>query len=355
MGLATTMKVFPPDYLRKIAEAIFLGCGSPSEEAALVADDLVESNLLGYDSHGIIRCQTYVEFVLGGKVKPGAPVRVQKETPVTAVVDCGLNFGQVGAMRMTDIACAKAEQSGLAFAISVNGCHVGRLGRYVQKAAERGLLGIATSNNRKIGHIVAPWGGREGRLGTNPFAYAAPTNGWPVVLDMSTCMIAEGKVYLARGEGKSVPPGCLQDAEGNPTTDPHVFYGPPVGTILPLGAPQFGYKGFGLSMLMEIMGGIMAGQDGAEHQPGFNSFTILAVNPEFYCGKECFRQLVDRFCAYQMSAAPAPGFREVVVPGVYDFRLREKRLAEGIPVDDNVWKIIIESARRVGVTVSESA
>jgi LDH2 family malate/lactate/ureidoglycolate dehydrogenase len=347
------MKVFSADYLRKVGTDIFLGCGAPPQEASLVADDLVESNLLGYDSHGIIRCETYVEFVVTGKVKPGAPIRLLKETPVTAVVDCGLNFGQVSATRMTEIACAKAEQSGLAFVISTNGCHVGRLGRYVQKAAEQGLLAIATSNSRKIGHVVAPWGGREGRLGTNPFAYAAPTRHWPVVLDMSTCMIAEGKVYLARQENKSVPPGCIQDAAGNPTTDPHVYFGPPHGTILTLGAPQFGYKGFGLSMLMEIMGGIMAGQDGTEHQPGFNSFTILAVNPEFYCGKECFRQLVDRFCAYQMSAAPAPGFREVVVPGIYDFRMREKRLAEGIPVDDNVWKMILDSARRVSVTIRE--
>ena len=95
---------------------------------------------------------------------------------------------------MAEIACAKAERMGMAYAICKNGTHVGRLGAYVQKVAARGMMGIATSNNRKIGHVVAPWGGREGRLGTNPFAYAAPTKGWPVVLDMSTCMIAEGKV-----------------------------------------------------------------------------------------------------------------------------------------------------------------
>jgi uncharacterized oxidoreductase len=345
------MKNFTPDFLRKAGTQIFMGCGSPPDEAAVIADDLVESNLLGYDSHGIIRCETYVEFVVGKKVVPGAPIRVMKETPTTATVDCGLNFGQVTATKMVDLACEKAAKSGMAYIVCQNGTHVGRLGSYVQKVAERGMLGIATSNNRKIGHVVAPWGGREGRLGTNPFAYAAPTNGWPVVLDMSTCMIAEGKVYLAMQEGKSVPPGCVQDADGKPTTDPNVYFGPPHGTVLTLGAPGFGYKGFGLSMLMEIMGGIMAGQDGTEHQSGFNSFSVIAIDPEFYCGREVFRELVDRFAAYQMSSAPAPGFKEVVVPGVYDFRLKEKRLAEGIPVDDQVWKMVVESGQRIGVNV----
>src|SRR5512136_281897 len=99
------MKTFTPEYLREVGTKIFIGCGSPPDEAAIVADDLVESNLLGYDSHGIIRCETYVEFVVNGKVKPGAAVRTLKETPTTATVDCGLNFGQVSARRMTDIAC----------------------------------------------------------------------------------------------------------------------------------------------------------------------------------------------------------------------------------------------------------
>jgi len=102
---------------------------------------------------------------------------------------------------------------------------------------------------------------------------------------------------------------------------------------------------------MEIMGGIMAGEDGTTDQPGFNSFSIIAINPEFYCGAERFRELVDRMCAYQMSAAPAPGFKEVVVPGLYDFRTREKRLTQGIPVDDNVWMMIVDAGRRVGVAI----
>jgi hydroxycarboxylate dehydrogenase B len=345
------MKNFTADYLRKTVTEIFVGCGCPLSEAAIVADDLVESNLLGYDSHGITRCGTYVEFVFIGRTKPGAPLRILKETPTTAIVDCGLNFGQVSATKIVDLAVGKAKQSGLAYVVSKNCCHVGRLGSYVQKAAEQGLMAIATCNNRKIGHHVAPWGGREGRLGTNPLAYAAPTKGWPVVLDMSTCTIPEGKIHLAKEEGKTIPPGCIRDAAGNPTTDPKVFYGPPMGTILPFGA-EFGYKGYGLSMMVEILGGIMAGEDATIDQPGANGFAMIAIDPDAFCGVKSFTDLVDRLCAYQMSSAPAPGFNEVVVPGIYDFRMREKRLANGIPVDDNVWKVVVEAAKRVGVTIA---
>jgi len=316
----------------------------------MVADDLVEANLMGYDSHGVMRLETYVDFALTGRVKSGSPLRIVKETPVTAIVDCGLNFGQVSAAQMVNIACAKAKQAGMAYIVAKNCCHVGRLGSYVQKVAELGMLGISTCNNRKIGHVVAPWGGREGRLGTNPLAFAAPTKGWPVVLDMSTSMIPEGKVNLAREERKSVPSGCIRDGVGNPTTDPNAFYGPPRGTILPFGS-EYGYKGYGLSMLVEIMGGIMAGEDATVDQPGFNGFSLIAIDPEAFCGATLFTDLVDRLCAYQMSAAPAPGFNEVVVPGVYDFRMREKRLAEGIPVDDNVWNAVVGAARLVGITL----
>ncbi len=351
------MKLFPADALRRFATDFFIACGSPPAEAAVVADDLVESNLMGYDSHGIVRCVEYLRFLRDGKVKPGGAVTMVKEGPSTAVVDCGLNFGQVGANVMTDIACEKAKTCGIAYIVSRNCFHVGRLGSYVQKVAGRGMFGLSTCNGRKRGHVVVPWGGREGRLGTNPLAFGAPTKGWPVVMDMSTCTVAEGKVSLARHEGKQVPEGCIQDAQGNPTTDPKLFYDPMTGairgTILPLGAPRFGHKGYGLSMMVEIMGGIMAGEDATEDWPGANGFAIIVINPDDFCGVEMFRELVDRFCSYQMSSAPAKGFKEVVVPGTYDFRMREKRLAEGIPVDERVWKLLVDTAATIGVAPKE--
>lgn len=347
------MKMFPADYLRSFGADLFIACGSPPEEAAIVANDLVESNLMGYDSHGLVRCVEYLRCVRSGMVKPGGKIRVTRETPCTAVVDCGLNFGQVSARAMADVVCRKAAQSGLAAAVSKNCFHVGRLGACVQAVAERNLVAFCACNLRKAGHVVVPWGGREGRLGTNPMAFAAPTRGRPVVVDMSTCMIPEGKVHIAQFEGKPVPPGCIQDADGNPTTDPELFYRPGGGirgTILPFGAPLFGHKGFGLSLMVEILGGILGGEDSTEQQPGANGVCLIAVNPDHFGGAERFKELTDRFCAYVASSAPAPGYAEVVIPGTFEFRLRDKRLAEGVPIDDRVWDLLVEAAASVGVT-----
>ena len=351
------MRAFTADYLREVGTECFVACGSPPAEAGQVAEHLVESNLMGYDSHGIVRVTEYVHCVKDGRVKPGAKWSVMKESPSTAIVDCALNFGQVSGNAMVDMVCEKAKACGIACVLSRNCFHVGRLGGYVQKIAERGMFGLMACNGRQRIHMVVPWGGREGRLGTNPIAFGAPTKGWPVVLDMSTCMIPEGKVRLAMFQHKPVPENCIQDADGNATTDAAAFYTPDqskiIGTILPFGSPTFGYKGYGLAMMIEIMGAILSGEDATVDHDRSNGVSLLAINPDVFCGVEVFTELVDRFCKYQMSSKPATGFEEVVVPGVYDFRMREKRLAEGIPIEDGVWEQIAAAAKQVGTRVCE--
>jgi hydroxycarboxylate dehydrogenase B len=346
------MKLFSADYLRKVATDFFTACGSPPAEALVVADNLVESNLMGYDSHGVMRCIEYLRCVKDGRVKPGAPVRIIQESPSTAVVDCGLNFGPVGMNVMLNVGCEKAKTAGITCVLSKNSFHVGRLGSYVQKVAERGMFGFLSCNMRQKAHVVVPFGGRDGRLGTNPLAFAAPTKGWPVVLDMSTCMIAAGKIDMALFQGQQLPEGCIQDKDGNPTTDPGDFYGPHgelLGTMLTLGSPRFGYKGYGLSMMTEILGGILGGEDATIDHNRSNGVSLIVINPDHFCGVALFRDLIDRFCEYQMSSRPAKGFQEVVVPGTYDFRLRENRLAEGIPVDERIWAQIVETTAEMGV------
>jgi uncharacterized oxidoreductase len=341
------MRTLSADDLRRIGIELFTACGAPADEAAIVAEELVEASLMGLDSHGVMRYVWYVEEALGGKIKPGAPVRIVQETPSTAIVDGGFNFGPVSARRMVEIVCEKAEQVDLACVVSQNSHHVGRLGAYVQKVAERGLFGLATANSSKHGHYVVPWGGREGRLATNPLAYAAPTRGRPVVMDMSTSMIPEGKIRHLMHQGKPVPPGCIQDAEGNPTIDPHRFYGPPHGTIMPFGS-ELGYKGFGLGLLVEILSGLLAGMSTPVDYPYVNGLWIMAVNPVAFCGTERFAGLMEELSAYMTTTPPAPGYQEVVMPGTLEFRTREQRLAEGIPVAEETWQQIVAVAERLG-------
>ncbi|MDP6439669.1 MAG: Ldh family oxidoreductase [Candidatus Brocadiia bacterium] len=352
------MKVFSADYLRQVGVDLFTACGAPAEEAACVADELVEASLMGLESHGVTRYILYAEHVLEGKIKPGAPIRVVKETPSTAVIDCGFNFGPVGARRMVEVVCEKALRSDVASVVSENCHHVARVGSYAQKVAERDMFCIATANSTKHGHFVVPWGGREGRLATNPIAFAAPTGGVPVVMDMATSMISEGKIRVLMHGGEPVPPGRVLDAGGNATTDPKAFYGPlegtgpPEGTILPLGG-ELGYKGFGLGLLVEILSGIMAGKSTALDHPHINGLSLLAINPAAFCGAGRFKELMDELCAYMTTTPPAPGHSEVVMPGALDFRMREKRLAEGIPLPEETWHLIVGAAERVGLMIDE--
>ncbi|MBI2842028.1 MAG: Ldh family oxidoreductase [Armatimonadetes bacterium] len=347
-------RIFTAEYLRDLGTAIFEACGAPQEEAAIVADELVEADIMGFDSHGIIRCIWYVREVLDGRIKPGGQIRVVKETPSTAILDCGFNFGPVSAVQMVDIVCEKAKKSSIACVVSQNGHHVSRLGSYVQKVAEHGMIGLAVANTSKTGHYVVPWGGREARLATNPLAYGVPTSGDPVVLDMSTSMISEGKIRVLMHQGKPLPSGCIVDADGNPSTDPKAFYGPPRGAIMPLGS-ELGYKGFGLALLVEVLGGVLAGMDSSVEHQYLNGTCLIAIDPDAFCGRHCFIHLTDRLSEYIASTPPASGFDEVVLPGTLEFRMREKRLAEGIPLDRETWRQIVKTAELVGLSVEEAA
>jgi uncharacterized oxidoreductase len=309
---------------------------------------------MGLDSHGIMRVSEYVVWALSGQIKPGALTQVVHETATTALVDCGFNFGQVSATRLVAIAAAKASTAGTACVVSRNCNHVGRLGAWPQKLAEQGLFALAFANSTRQGHWVVPWGGREGRLATNPLAYAVPTGGQPIVMDMSTAAIAEGKIRVLLHQGISLPAGTVIDSAGRPTTDPAEFYGPPHGWILPFGSDA-GYKGFGLSLLVEILGGVLAGYASSDNNAHMNGMCLLAIDPDKFCGRRRFQELMDDLSAYMTSATPRDEQSEVVMPGALDFRSRERRLATGIPVPDETWRKIAAVAERLNVDVAPYA
>lgn len=343
------MRVLNQKYLKKTGIDIFTACGASDEEAALVASELVEASLMGLDSHGVMRYAQYVEEVLENKIKPGSPIQIIKESPSTAIVDCGLNFGQVSATRLTEIAYEKAKLSNIVCVVSRKCNHIGRLGSFTQKLAEKNLLCFAVASGG--GHTqVAPWGGIEGRLSPNPMSYGVPMNGNPMVLDMSTSMIAEGKVRILMQQGNPVPEGCIQDAAGKPTTNPKDFYGPPKGTILPFGL-KLGYKGFGLALMVEIFGRILAGVSIDEDGSYVNGLCIIAVNLEAFCGLELTKKLMDELNSFIKAAALAPGHDEIYLPGELDFKTKEKRLREGIPVADETWLSIKEAAKKVDIII----
>jgi len=341
-------QLFSFDLITRIGSVLFEATGAPADQARLVAEELATSSAMGHDSHGAIRIPEYIERVARGAIIPGAKFQVERTTGGTAIVDCGHNYGAVGAHFAMATAIELARQHKVACVVTRRCNHVGRVGAYVQRAAGDGLIAIATCSSPIHGHFVLPWGGTQGRLGTNPIAYAVPTGGDPIVADISTCVAPEGKIRVYKNQGKAVPEGWIVDARGRATTDPAAFYGPPLGAILPLGGPA-GHKGYALGLLVEILGSSLAGLAATDPTVAGNGLCFLVVDPEAFCPIESFRSLVDATVAYIKSSNPGDGGGEVLVPGEIEFRTRRRRLVEGIPVDDPTWQAILQSARDLQV------
>lgn len=341
------------DYLLRIARDVFEALNTPPSEAEIMAESLVSANLMGMDSHGVIRIPQYTTDVREGRSVPGAPVTLLSETPTTAMVDGNWNFGQVAAQRATTIALEKA-RTGRVACVSLRRCrHVGCAGAYPRQAAERGFIGIAMCSAGKEGHWVCPWGGREGRLSTNPIAFAAPTGGNPLVMDFSTSSASEGKVRLMWNRGEPLPEDWIVDNQGRRSRDPKDLYGPPRGSILPFGGSQ-AYKGYGFALMAQILASVL-GDPCWHEQPGgepmANTLWLLVLDIAAFMPPDDFRREMDALVQHVKSSAPAEGFDEILVPGEPEYRTMEKRRRDGIPVEEETWHQIQDVAQELGVTL----
>ncbi|HUY32304.1 MAG TPA: Ldh family oxidoreductase [Pirellulales bacterium] len=339
--------------ISRIGIALFEAAGAPPGYARTVVDHLIESSLMGHDSHGVLRIPEYLDDVVQGRIMPAAPVRVEPQSPTTAIVDGGGTFGAVVGRAAIDEAIRTAREHRLACLITRHCHHVGRLGAFVERAARHGFIALATCNSPVYGHFVLPWGGREGRLATNPIAYGVPTRGDPLVADFSTSVAPEGKIRFHRNERKPLPAGWLLDAEGRPTTDAASLYATPRGGILPLGGAA-GHKGFALGLLVEILGAALAGHGCDDPNVVGNGVCFIVIDPSAFGPLDRFEQLVSDTAAYIKSSPPAVGFDEVLVPGELEFRTLRRRSQEGVPVDEVTWRAIELHAQRLGVAKMSS-
>jgi uncharacterized oxidoreductase len=338
----------PHDALLAFTTQVFEASGARPAEAGIVAEHLVTASLLGYDTHGVLRIPQYVEDVRRGVIQPGGIPKIDSEAGATALVDGGWNFGQVGGRFAIDVAIARARESKAATVVARCCNHAGRLGAYTTRAAEQGFLAMAFCNSPIHGHFVAPWGGREGRLATNPISYAVPTGGAdPIVADFSTAESSEGAIRLHRNQGRRLPGEWITNAQGEPSTDPNEFYGPPRGAILPFGGKR-AYRGFALAILVEILGGLLGGSSISKQQPG-NGLAFIVIDPSAFVPAGEFAAMVAELGDYIKSSETAPGFDGVYLPGELDYRTRQQRLRDGIPIDETTWNQIVESAAGLGV------
>jgi hydroxycarboxylate dehydrogenase B len=339
--------------LRSLAARIFEALKVPHEDAAWVAELLVRANLVGHDSHGVIRIPQYAQAIQSSLVHPGAPFEIVREAPSTALIDGHRGLGQVVARRAMELAIRKAKETKISSVGAYNLYHVGRLADYTRMAAEQDLVGIMMVNGGGASPIVAPFGGTAGRLATNPIAIAFPAGGTvPFLLDMATSVAAEGKVRVKRHRGERTPEGWLLDNQGSPTTDPNALYQEPRGAILPLGG-NAGHKGFGLAMVVEILSGILA--RGGYARQGANRFSngtfIVVIEISAFIDPHEFRADIADLLAYVKSAPTAPGVEAIMYPGEPEALEQQRREREGIALEDETWRQILGLTQELGIAV----
>ncbi|MFN8371286.1 MAG: Ldh family oxidoreductase [Anaerolineae bacterium] len=347
------MPVLSADQLVAIGTTLFDAVGSPHEESQWVAETLVRASLMGHDSHGIVRFTQYANQVRLREVYPGAAVTVERETATTAVINANLTWGQVAARQAVLMAIEKASQHMLGIVAVKNCPHVGRLGEYVEMAAARDMIGLAVVNSHGGGGVVAPWGGIDGRFTPNPMAFAAPSGlDFPVLMDITMSSVPEGKVRVARHRGESLPPDCLLDANGNPTNDPNVFYGPPIGSILPLGGVM-GHKGYALTVMTEVLAGALseAGTSSEKTPTKGNGLYFQAINISAFTTLEEFTARIREMAANVKTSRLRPGVQEILLPGEPEYRTAQRRQQDGIVVEDSMWAEIQTLAGELGVHV----
>lgn len=342
------MAIFTAKQLRRVGQAIFEAVGAPRDVAQRVSGSLVTNNLMGHDSHGVIRIPSYLRKISEGQIVPQARPEVVQETPTTAVLDGHWAFGQVVAAWGMEIAIAKAREQNIA-AVGMFHCpHIGRVGEYPAMAAEQGMIGIALCNSGPPGGIVAPFGGRRAFFSTNPLALALPADKHsPLLLDFATSVVAEGKIRVARNRGKQIPQGWVVDSEGHPSADPHALY--EGGALLPFGR----HKGYGLALFTDILGGILTGT-GCTAMPdydGGNGTFMMAIDIQTFRPLAEFKASVDQLFAAVKEVPLAPGFEEILIPGEIEYRTQARREREGIFVEEVTWEQIVEAAQDVGVDV----
>ncbi len=343
------MPIFSAEQLRSVGTKVFLAAGASLEDAEWVSRLLVKANLVGHDSHGVIRIVQYVKAIQKGDINPDAETEVAKETRASALVNGNWGFGQIVAKKAMEIAIRKARENTCSTVCAYNCYHIGRLADYSSMAVEDGMVGVVMANSPRS---VAPYGGLDRLLSTGPLSYAFPTGGEvPFVLDIATSVVAEGKVRVALHKGSRLPEGCIIDKDGNPSTNPADLY--EGGAMLPLGGDQFGYKGFGIGLVVEVMSGVLS-PSGFSYLPSKrgNGLFFQVVDIGSFMPVEEFKRQVDALVQKIKSSKLRPGFTEILMPGEPEYRTEKERLKSGISVPDKTWEEIKTTASALGLDVS---
>ena len=326
--------------LHRFASDLLCAVGTDLSAAEIIADSLIDANLAGHDSHGVLRLPAYLAGARQDHVVPAAVPKLLSRSGATAIVDAADGWGQPAMWLATRTAIDCARDHGLGAAVVHRSYHIGRVAPYVESVARKGMIGQAMAN---AAPAVAPFGGRSRVMGTNPMAWAVPraVDAPPICLDVATAGVAEGKLRVARARGFPVPAGNIVDREGRPTTEPGDFYAG--GALLPFG----GHKGSGFSLLAQFIGRGLAQMDpsGYDGPRGVNGPFILAIDISRFTDLERFRAEVEAQCTAVTDCLPAEGVEAVLLPGQPELAMRASRERDGVPIAESTWRELQTLAR----------
>lgn len=343
--------LFPPETLVTFSQALFEAAGVPPERAALVADSLVAADLRGVESHGVQLIPPYLDRMVSGDISVTATGHVIHENGPFLVYHGENGAGQVISAICVDHAIRLAGLHGIGMVVARESSHFGAAAYWAQRMSSRGLIGIVMCD---ASPSIAPWQGRDPKLGTNPICMSVPSSGkgaW--LLDMATTTVARGKIFKAAIAGeKEIPPGWAMDKWGVPTTSTQEAI---EGLAMPLG----GYKGSGLAVMVEILCAVLSGGGmltdlggiGIPGRPLRVNQMFMAIDVARFLPLEEFQQRMERLVTELKSSSPAHGYTEVLVAGDPEWRMEAERRRSGIPVPPEVWRRIGAWAERLGVPV----
>lgn len=335
--------------LRNLTSHIFVAAGCDDGEANCIARHLVDANLCGHDSHGVIRIMQYIDYLQNNLVRAGQKLDIVFESSTAIVGDGNLGFGQVIGEQAMDMVARKAKKFGMALSAIRNSSHAGRLGDWAEQLGREGLISLHFLNTTGKGMMAVPFGGSDRRLSLCAVAACVPVQGRPpLLLDFTTTVMAEGKLRVALNAGKSVPNGTIVNKQGEPTIDPKDFYDG--GALLPIAA----HKGHGLNMIADILAGALSGGGCTRPNEDLlqNTMTCIAIDPAPMVDSGKYFAEIKRYCDWVTGSPPVEPGTVVLAPGEMEHRTRTYRSESGIPIDDTTWKQISSLAESLDVNVA---
>jgi uncharacterized oxidoreductase len=344
--------------LNHTVRRIFTAAGSSEDEAGIIADHLVEANLRGHDSHGVGLIANYLRNLGSGKAVANENGRVVSDSGAFIVYDGARGYGQIVAREATRLGIARAKENGIAVVALRNAHHIGRVGTYGEMCATEGLVSISFVNITDQRPAVAPWRGGDARFGTNPVTIAlpGPSPERPIIADMATSQIAMGKVRVARNKGEQIAADTLLGPDGQPTTDPDVMYRRPRGALLTFAE----HKGYALALICEMLAGAVTGSgtmrpERQDAESVTNGMLLIALDPGRITDRTWLVEEIRAMTDYVTASPPRNPAKPVLIPGDPERLSRAKRIAEGVPIDDETWRELVAAARKVNVLVETPA